>query len=221
MKKRIYCLLAIAIISMTLMACGDESKTATLMVENMSDGEMTGETAGNSQEIKWFDNEGNELIGAYSKILDNDYELITTDTVDHVWNEGEICIAEIKSDDIDDTLSKIGYCLLDLDDNGVEELIVCEVSYDGPSRILTLYTLNGQEPVLVVEGWIRDKYYVLNDYRIYNEGSGGADCHVSDVYHMSQDGMSLELEEGNTNYNMAEDYLSVCKALDLIMFPRL
>lgn len=203
MRKKLYYLSFIVMTSIALVACGDEKKTSrdeklddVVVEESSEEIEKTSEElTETSQEITELDEAENEFPEAYKNILDKTYELLTTDTSDYTWQDGEMCIAEIKNgDDIEATLSNVGYCLLDLDDNGIDELVICEASGDEPSRILALYTLRDQEPTLLVEGLVRDRYYILNDNKIYNEGSGGAAYTIFGTYHISQDGKTLEVE---------------------------
>ena len=44
----------------------------------------------------------------------------------------------------------------------------------------------------MLEGWARNRYYILNDSRIYYEGSGGAAYTTFATYRMGADGCSIE-----------------------------
>ncbi len=70
------------------------------------------------------------------------------------------------------------YALIDLDDNGIKELIVCAA---GEKEIFTIYTLVSGEPVNVQTAWERSHLYLLNDGMIYNEGSNSA---IEAVYYL-------------------------------------
>ena len=69
--------------------------------------------------------------------------------------------------------SHVGYALLDLDGDGTPELIVADAESEEPV-IFCLWTLVGGEPVQLAVSSARDRYYLLSDLRVYNEGSGGA-----------------------------------------------
>ena len=87
--------------------------------------------------------------------------------------------------DTSEALAGIGYTFYDVDGNGIEELIIADMLNDdgGPwdNRILLMYTLHDDKPVLLIDGWARSRYYLLNDNTIYYEGSGGIYyiCHLS------------------------------------------
>lgn len=71
-----------------------------------------------------------------------------------------------------ESLDSLGYALMDLDGDGVEELIVACDEESQP--ILDLYTLVGGELVHVFSGGERNQYFLRQGGRIINIGSGGA-----------------------------------------------
>lgn len=85
----------------------------------------------------------------------------------------------------------------DVDGNGIEELIIADMLDNGggpwDNRIMLMYSLADNKPVLVIDGWARNRYYLLNDGTIYHAGSGGAAYSSFAVYHMAEDGISLEV----------------------------
>ncbi len=70
----------------------------------------------------------------------------------------------------------VGFALKDLDKNGVPELIIAGMDTDDFSEGMAndIYTLVGGRPVNVVTSGARNRYYLLTDNRVLNEGSGGA-----------------------------------------------
>lgn len=72
----------------------------------------------------------------------------------------------------------LGYMLLDIDGNGVEELIFGENAADPSSGwdgiIYDLYTISEGELVHLVSGWERSRYYLCENGCIAHEGSGSA-----------------------------------------------
>lgn len=138
----------------------------------------------------------------YQDILDNAYAVIVADRVDDIIPSDEVFsfvgIREaLLGRDTDEALAGIGYMFYDVDGNGTEELIIADMLDDdgGPwdNRILLMYSLAGGKPVLVIDGWSRNRYYLLNDGTIYHEGSSGAAYSVFANFRMAEDGISLEV----------------------------
>ena len=139
---------------------------------------------------------------AYQDILDNAYEVIITDSMTDIVPADELFsyvgIWEAKSGrDTSEVLAGIGYTFYDVDGNGIEELIIADMSNDDggrwDNRILLMYTLHDDKPVLLIDGWARNRYYLLNDGTIYHEGSGGAAYTSFGIYHIAEDGSRLEV----------------------------
>ena len=138
----------------------------------------------------------------YQDILDNTYEVIVADRnaeiieADVIFSSVGISEAGIGRS-TDESLACIGYTFYDVDGNGIEELIIADVSDGdgGPwdNRILLMYSLDDDKPVLLIDGWARSRYYLLNDDTIYYEGSGGAAYTTFATYHMAEDGISLKV----------------------------
>lgn len=137
---------------------------------------------------------------AYQDILDNAYEMIvfgrTADIVveaDEIFSSVGIWEAGMGRD-TNEALSAIGYTFYDVDGNGTEELIIADTG-EGlwDNRILLMYTLCEDKPVLVIDGWVRNRYYLLNDGTIYHEGSGGAAYTEFGTYRIAEDGNNLEV----------------------------
>ena len=135
------------------------------------------------------------LPDAYKEILDSAYEVIIGKN-DEPAGMGWIGIGVREARigrTVEETLSSVGYTLYDADGNGVQELIIAEAG-EGlwDNRILNMYTLQEEKPVVVIDGWARNRYYILDDGKIYNEGSGGAAYTIFGTYRIGADGLSLE-----------------------------
>lgn len=137
-------------------------------------------------------------VASYQDILDNVYEVIVADKAadiveaDKLFSSTGIREAKIWRG-TDETLSSVGYTLYDVDGNGIEELIIAdkrENIYD--NRILLMYTLHNGKPVLLIDGWMRYRFYLLDDNTVYNEGSSGAAYTIFATYRMAEDGIRLE-----------------------------
>ncbi len=79
----------------------------------------------------------------------------------------------------EDILEKIGYSFLDLDGDGIDELLIGAIGGDDFIRqqIFELYCLKNGMPAQVFAGQERDRYYLCQDggsYIIINEGSSSA-----------------------------------------------
>ena len=135
----------------------------------------------------------------YQDILDNAYEVIVAErgadiTVeDGLFSYTGIYEAGIGRD-TNEALSAIGYTLYDVDGNGIEELIIADTG-EGiwDNRIMLMYTLHDGKPVLLIDGWARNSYYLLKDNTIFNEGSGGAAYTIFATYRMAENGIDLDL----------------------------
>ena len=71
--------------------------------------------------------------------------------------------------------SDLGYCTMDIDGDGIEELMIGSVNADADtSMFFDLYTMVNGQRSLVISSGERDRYYLCEDHTIANEASGGA-----------------------------------------------
>ena len=77
--------------------------------------------------------------------------------------------------------SDVGFCFLDVDENGVKELIL-ETPWDDFGLLLDLYTIWEGAPIRICVSGFRSREYLLDDMRILNEGSNGAAYSIVTVY---------------------------------------
>lgn len=98
--------------------------------------------------------------------------------------------------DIDGNALDLGCALIDLDGDGIEEMIIAGFGTDdfGLKSIYDLYTLMDGQPRRLMMGWYRSRLYLTASNEIYNMGFNGADKAADYVYRM-EDG-ELILEEG-------------------------
>lgn len=69
----------------------------------------------------------------------------------------------------------VGYTRIDLDGNGIEELILASDGYNMyPYVVYEIYTLKNGSPSLVVQSRARERYFMLGDGQFLMEGSSGA-----------------------------------------------
>ena len=91
-----------------------------------------------------------------------------------------------------DFVEELGYTMQDLDQNGIQELIIT----DG-TNIYDLYTVIEDEevgPLRLIDAMERIEYFLLDDGRIYSMGSGSASVSYYTFYQL--EGRELELLEG-------------------------
>ena len=70
----------------------------------------------------------------------------------------------------------LGYTLVDVDGNGVQELLVGENYGDGEAGtvLYDMYTIRDGKILHVFDGWDRNRYYLLTNGNFINQGSSGA-----------------------------------------------
>ncbi len=72
-------------------------------------------------------------------------------------------------------LSKVGYAYSDLNGDGIDELLIGEISKGSePSIIFDIYTMVDRRPAHVLSGWYRDAYYIFEHGMICNDYSDSA-----------------------------------------------
>ena len=100
--------------------------------------------------------------------------------------------------------SKAGYCLKDLDKDGVPELIIAGIDDPYYRNILyAVYTLDNGNPVELLVSRARSRWYLLSDNRLFNEGSSGAAYSSFELF--SKSGSSLVLSQGLSTYNNIDE----------------
>ncbi len=74
-----------------------------------------------------------------------------------------------------DVLDRIGYAYKDINNDGIDELMIGEISDDENTKgiVYDLYTMADREPVHVVSGWDRNRYFAAGSMLV-NEYSNGA-----------------------------------------------
>lgn len=202
-KKVIFGVLVFSMLS--LVGCGhtnelDNSETMKSTEESQTivQTEDTEEAQEEASETETEQSYVKDIPEVYKDILDKEYEFILNhenENYDEKLDEygGAGFIEAVYQMDIEDALKSIGYCLVDLDENGIQELIVVDrggIFDDLIDRILEIYTIKDNTAIMTVEGWIRNRYYLLDDGTLYNEGSNGAAYSIFATYKY-EDGESV------------------------------
>lgn len=90
-----------------------------------------------------------------------------------------------------DIFDKVGYAYKDLNVDGIDELIIGEVSDDTDSEMYDVYTMVNGKAEHVLSGWDRNRYYSYESGLIVNEYSDGADSSGVAVYALTSNSTEL------------------------------
>lgn len=118
------------------------------------------------------------LMDRYKTILDSNFELIVGGADAYDYIEGSSGIGEVIMNGTEDAVDTIGYSFVDLNGDGEEELVIGAIGEEKEGRyygqyIYVVYTYR-DTPILLLEGWSRNRCYLLEDGTFYVNGSGGA-----------------------------------------------
>lgn len=99
----------------------------------------------------------------------------------------------------DTSLSDVGYAIMDLDNNGVKELIISSSKYSKYYKglIYDLYTIKEGKAVQILSSAERDRYYLCKNNKLSEEGSGSAILSFWCFYTL-KNGSELSVIEGVT-----------------------
>ena len=87
---------------------------------------------------------------------------------------------------------KIGYAYYDTNADGIDELLIGEIARgEWKGVIYDIYTMVDRQPMHVVSGGTRNRYYVCNDVFLCNEYSSGALESGLDVYILVENSIEL------------------------------
>ena len=95
----------------------------------------------------------------------------------------------------------LGYCLQDLDGNGVPELILASdgSNSDYPNIIYAVYTLHNGNAVCAVRSAARERYYMLCNDAFLMEGSNSAFSSTWVLYRFRDDSLFLQEQIWNSD----------------------
>lgn len=102
----------------------------------------------------------------YYKILREIYDALCKEKEMGDWGfvyqyfESDLAYAE----NIDEILAVFGYCIMDINHDGIEELIISSQGYD---TICAMFTMSGSDAVQVIYGYPYETYNLLNNGKIY------------------------------------------------------
>lgn len=200
MKKKISALILLALAGnlITLPAAAEESAAVAeveIIIEEETD---SGEETGSGTEIETdsltADDSTSTVTGyiLYDEILQ---KYLTA--MDEGWDyddymENDLCyLAGYLS-----STDEIGYYMTDLDEDGVDELLIGEVNDENLYYVgffYNLYTIKEGERIQAAVSAERSRFYLCNDGLIAYEGSSSAFCSSNGYYYFT--GTGLELRE--------------------------
>lgn len=153
--------------------------------------------------------------------IDDPYESIIlkyTQAVDEHWNQIQLQDAGLNYQCAYYTdASQIGYKYQDIDHNGTTELIIGAIGDGFSGYFLDLYTLQDEQPKLVISSGERDRYYLCTNGAISNEGSSGADTSFYCYYTIGSDG-TLTLSEAlifDSSYDPMQPWFYSTEGIDV------
>lgn len=142
--------------------------------------------------------EAQDYEAVYAPVLASVADLLSCETPDdHIEGPGETGVRENRiGTAAEDALWKVGYAIRDLSGDGIPELIIAQVdSQEGTlshgKEILAVYSCMQSSPHLLLEGWARNRYYLLSDGSFLNQGSGGAAYSCLGLFRLDTAGTEL------------------------------
>ena len=137
----------------------------------------------------------------YRIVLNECYQAFSED-----WDRGRIAEAEWVSFGCSyveekPRLEHIGYCFMDMNHDGNNELLIGEIVPEGTGyefvsgNILSMFTIIDGNPAYVLDSWPRSRNYLWENGLIYNEGSGSG-CSNYTIYSIVDKKIYLAFQEG-------------------------
>ncbi len=109
-----------------------------------------------------YDNLIKKMSEIYHRDEESLWDILENNNICYIW-------------EIPSVFENGGFYLVDLDGDGIEELLLGENgSGEWAGTIYEIYTIQDEKLVKLCEGGERDRYYLANDNVILNEGSSGA-----------------------------------------------
>ena len=191
--KRVICL-GMMILLLLLCACTNEQKPT-------DDVDPVGAETENYEIPEAY----TEVLDAYAKLLLGTGEITEMTGPVGINSAIDLLSALDGADMAAEAPYRCGYLLKDLNDDGVPELLIGEissagkyeqengVSYSG-SIVQAVYTLADGEALNILEGWGRNRYDWTDDGHFFNRASSGAAHYIFADYKLSKDGRGLDCD---------------------------
>lgn len=138
--------------------------------------------------FKYFKNQGMKGKDLYKNILEKHFTAIH-----EKWDSAKLEKENLSyMYNILEDKSKIGYAYYDVNADGIDELLIGEISEgDWKGVIYDIYTMVDRSPKHVVSGGSRNRYYVCDNSFICNEYSSGAMESGVRVYNLVENSTEL------------------------------
>ena len=182
----------------------EESSEASGAKESSESAEASTETTESEQPLTAEE--------AYAPVLDEIYKYSELTEDGPEVPDGYMGIWEtMMGADKETVKDQISYEFMDLDENGTEELIVytTDAYDDNRDRVLAAYALDGNTPVQILEGWVRNSYYLTEDHRFFNLASSGAASTGFGFFRMAPNGKELQVVSFNFSDFVDEEFTKI------------
>ena len=135
----------------------------------------------------------------YRIVLDSNFELIMGGADAYEYRDGTSGIGEVIRNSDEIAADAIGYTFLDVNQDGVAELIIGSIDEEKEGKyygqnIYSAYTYK-DIPYLLIEGWSRNRCFLLEDGTFYTEGSGGAMYRILENYVLDVNATQLSCKD--------------------------
>ena len=110
-----------------------------------------------------------------------------------LYSDGTAGVSElINMRGADEAAAITGYAFYDISGDGNDEFIVGFIDDNGKgSQLLAVFANDNGNIVNVLEGTSRNAYFLLDDNRLFHQGSGGAATSIFAEYTLAADGKTL------------------------------
>ena len=170
-----------------------EENSSEIVIEESSQETSSEASIESEEDSNWKINEFLDL-GPYQPVIEKYIAVKTNNGIEQFEGVDEDlgfsyygCSILIRSSD------QLGYQLIDIDGNGVEELFI-GYSGENSNSIFDLYTLVNEKPVHLMTSWERKAIFLLEDNSLFVRGSNGAAYAMRERYCLNENA-ELELVE--------------------------
>ena len=160
--------------------------------EDAPEDKETEEDIKEEEEEKDVSNDNKEAdISVYDSILEYYYTVLSDDQAELSDDYSYAWVMDAKAiGSVNERLDRIGFCYLDITNDGIKELIIGEFPYEYEYyyTIDDIYSIRDGSPVLIDEGWSRSRLFLLDDGLFYTEGSSSAFDFSFGSYELKENG---------------------------------
>lgn len=195
--KKITALVLVTLMILTVFAgCGDKSGKSGGTTVTPTEVPTTVEVLTTEPQKDYTGIYDELLFEIYKHILNIEYDPEGAEVMDGDSGIRTLILSESE----EDALLNIGFAETDINGDGVPELLIydidglADVSYIGTS-ILAAYTVKDDAPALILESSLRNRYMLMNNNRIYNEGMFGTVYSYFGTFTLEENSDVLKAEE--------------------------